>query len=555
MMRCAAYARFSSELQRKTSIDDQMAVVRRYAREQKWDVIESHVYKDEAVSASSIEGRPGLEALLEAAAMRPLPFDVLLVDDSSRVARDLADALRLMQRLRFSGVRVIYISQQIDSHNEQAETLIAMHGIVDSLFLKELGKKTRRGLAGQLSRGYATGGRTFGYRTEKVLDPSGKPDCEGNPASLGHSIAVDVEEAIVVRRVFERYASGVGIGTIVEELNHSGAAGPRGQRWCYSSVRRTLNNERYRGQQVWGQKTYERRPGSRRKVARTVQRSEWRIKERPDLLIVPDELWNRVQARFADVSSSVRRQPGSNLLRGRNGAVHSRHLFSGVMRCSMCGGAMGVVAGGHGSPRYGCQRSWRNGRAACTNRLTVRAKVADAELLSGLQARLKHVDTLTYVTEAVSTHLTALLDDGPRRLNELSTKRTEVKRSLTNLMDSLEKLGPTSDLVQRVRSRQIELASLEQELESIHEPCGAKLSVIPSWVRRQLADVGDLLQDEPQRVKAHLRRIGLRFAVSPIHDEGRPFLQVTGTADLLGAIFERQFDFPATGRSRPGSAQ
>jgi site-specific DNA recombinase len=70
MMRCAAYARFSSELQRKTSIDDQMAVVRRYAHEQKWHVIESQVYKDEAVSGVSMEGRHGLKALEEAASMR-----------------------------------------------------------------------------------------------------------------------------------------------------------------------------------------------------------------------------------------------------------------------------------------------------------------------------------------------------------------------------------------------------------------------------------------------------------------------------------------------------
>jgi site-specific DNA recombinase len=164
-----------------------------------------------------------------------------------------------MRRLRFMGVRVIYISQQIDSDHEQAETLIAMHGIVDSLYLKELGKKTRRGLAGQLSRGYATGGRTFAYRTEKVLDPSGKQDSEGNPAALGHTITVDPGEAAVVLDIFERYASGVGIGTIVEQLNRSNTRGPRGEPWRYNSVRRVLHNERYRGQQVWGQKTFERR--------------------------------------------------------------------------------------------------------------------------------------------------------------------------------------------------------------------------------------------------------------------------------------------------------
>src|SRR6185503_14626139 len=130
VMRAAAYARFSTDMQRETSIDDQLATARRYATAQGWTVLDAHVYTDAAVSGASLE-RPGIQAMLAAAARRPLPFDVLLVDDSSRVSRDLADAVRVMQQLRFLGVRVVYISQGIDSANEQAETLVAVHGMVD----------------------------------------------------------------------------------------------------------------------------------------------------------------------------------------------------------------------------------------------------------------------------------------------------------------------------------------------------------------------------------------------------------------------------------------
>jgi len=90
------------------------------------------------ISGSSIDGRPGLQALLAAAEQTPRPIDVLLVDDSSRVSRDTADAIRIMQRLKFCGIRVIYISQNFDSANEQAETLVAVRGMVDSLYLREM---------------------------------------------------------------------------------------------------------------------------------------------------------------------------------------------------------------------------------------------------------------------------------------------------------------------------------------------------------------------------------------------------------------------------------
>src|SRR3954464_8599276 len=103
-----------------------------------------------------------------------------------------------MQQLRFLGVRVIYLSQNIDSASEQAETLIAVHGVVDSLYLRELSKKTKRGLAGQLERGFATGSSTFGYRTLPVYDPTGKNDAHGHRAILGKRIEIEAAEAAVV---------------------------------------------------------------------------------------------------------------------------------------------------------------------------------------------------------------------------------------------------------------------------------------------------------------------------------------------------------------------
>src|SRR6185436_5928039 len=107
-MRTAAYARFSSDLQRDTSIDDQLRTCREYAQRQGWEWQGACVYTDAGISGSSIEGRAGLQNALTAAASLPRPFDVMLVDDSSRVARDLPDALRVLQRLTFAGIRVIY---------------------------------------------------------------------------------------------------------------------------------------------------------------------------------------------------------------------------------------------------------------------------------------------------------------------------------------------------------------------------------------------------------------------------------------------------------------
>ncbi len=98
-----------------------------------------------------------MKNLLEAATAAAHPIDVILVDDTSRLSRKLADSLRIFDQLRFSGVRLIFVSQGIDTDSEQAEVLLATHGIVDSLYIQELAKKTHRGVEGRALQGSIQG--------------------------------------------------------------------------------------------------------------------------------------------------------------------------------------------------------------------------------------------------------------------------------------------------------------------------------------------------------------------------------------------------------------
>ena len=118
------------------------------------------------------------------------PAAILIDNATDLQSAALAAAITAPVRtLKFCGIRTIYISQQIDSDNEQAETLLTVHGLVDGLYIQELSKKVKRGLLGQLDRGYHTGSRTYGYRTTPVYDPSGKRDVDG-PVMVGKQITI-----------------------------------------------------------------------------------------------------------------------------------------------------------------------------------------------------------------------------------------------------------------------------------------------------------------------------------------------------------------------------
>jgi site-specific DNA recombinase len=178
-LRCAAYARYSTDKQNPLSISDQIRKCKEFAVSQGWDFLEGHTYHDEAITGATDE-RTGLASLLRAASEPVRPFDVVLVDDTSRLSRKIADSLRTCEQLKFTGIRVVYVSQGIDTESEQAELLLATHGIVDSLYIRELAKKVHRGVEGLALRGLHTRGRCFGYRSVPVEDPT-RTDTYGRP--------------------------------------------------------------------------------------------------------------------------------------------------------------------------------------------------------------------------------------------------------------------------------------------------------------------------------------------------------------------------------------
>lgn len=161
--------------------------------------------------------RDGLKHLIAAAKSLPRPFDVILVDDTSRLSRNVGDASRIREQLGFVGVRIIAVSQGIDSQDEQSEVLFDVHALVDTLYIKELGKKTHRGLEGLALRGYHTGGNCYGYCNVRV---------EG-----GVKLEVNESEAMIVRRIFEMAAAGSSLKKIAKTLNLERifASAPEGQ--------------------------------------------------------------------------------------------------------------------------------------------------------------------------------------------------------------------------------------------------------------------------------------------------------------------------------------
>ena len=376
MTRVALYARYSSDNQREASIEDQLRICREQAKREKWKIVGT--YKDAGISGASMILRPGIQALLQDA--QAGQFDIVLAEALDRISRDQADVATFYKHLKFAGVPIVTLSE-----GEISELHVGLKGTMNALFLKDLAAKTHRGIRGRVADGKSGGGLCFGYNVIKQLDARGDPirgDREINEA-----------EANVVRRIFREFAAGVGPRTIARTLNEEGVPGPAGKLWSDTTIRGhvkrgtgLVNNELYIGRLIWNRLRYIKDPSSGKRVSRLNPKSEWIIKDVPELRIVDDELWHSVRVRqgeiaekFANVTEAVRNHHKKNRL---NGTRRPKSLLSGLVFCGCCGGPYSL----RGADRFACSNHISKG--ACSNSRTIPREDLEARVLSGLKDRM-----------------------------------------------------------------------------------------------------------------------------------------------------------------------
>ena len=407
-MRAVIYARYSSDLQREASIEDQIEVCRRYAEAQEWTVVE--YYTDAAISGAS-RFRPGFQKLMADASQGR--FDVVISEAIDRLGRRLADTADLQDQLAFQRIRLY-----TPSIGEITPIHVAVMGMMAQMALKDLGEKTKRGQLGRVLKGRVPAGIAYGY---KAADGGG----EGRGKRT-----IDPEEACVVRRIFTEFAGGKSPEAIARDLNREGVAGPGGRLWANTTLRGQLdrgtgilNNGLYRGVIEWNRCAYTKNPKTGKRVARPNPAERWERVEVPELRIVEEELWLRLKAR----QEALRQAMGKASTRNKGGdgnrlnqAHRPRFLLSGLLRCGCCQGPYAIAA----RDRYAC--STRKQKGTCDNRLAIARQEIEARVLDGLKERLLAPDL-------VAAFVQAYQEEAKRERDALKAERAQRERKAAEL--------------------------------------------------------------------------------------------------------------------------
>lgn len=438
-MRACLYARYSTDHQSQNSIADQLRAGRERAAREGWQIVATHA--DEGVSgATPVALRPGGKALIaDALADR---FDVLIVEGLDRMTRDLAEQERIVKRLEHHGIRIIGTADGYDSQADGRKVLRIARGLINELYLDDLRKKTHRGLRGQFERGFAAGGRTYGYSS--VAEPG------------GHRVVIDEAQAQHVRWIFEQVAAGATLRSIVYSLNDRGVPSPRGNGWAASALvgnpkmgDGVLNNEIYIGRLVWNRRQWLKDPETGKRQAVPRPPAEWLVREAPELRIIDQALWDATRPK-----QLLRADPS----RGRPHGT----LFGGLLRCDVCGGPIIAV----NSVRYGCSAHKDKGPTACPSRVTWPRQELDRRLLAEVREDLLSPTALAEVHTTVRRLMAEMEGDQDRAVADARRRAGELDTEIGRIVDAIVAVGASEALATRLRAAEIERKALQATLDA-----------------------------------------------------------------------------------------
>lgn len=498
MQRCAIYARYSTDEQRATSIDDQVRRCRALAEQHGFEIQERMIFSDEAVTGTSkgISKRDGYRRLLDAIDAREC--DVVVTDEVSRLTRSVTEGGRLMESVDAVGIRFV-TADGIDTEREGWKLLWLMKLTTATHEIDATAHRTRRGMLGQLERGYQIAQTPFGYAPVKDVTPGGRV--------LGTHWLIDETAAGIVRQMYAWRRAGQSAAQIARHLNDIGVLPPGNRRakaapyWRPASVLRVLANTIYRGVFVWnGSDVTKHKAKKRRKPVESMPFL------RESLRIVPDEVWFAANPTFAMSCTRSYRPRGGG-----------KHLFSGLVRCGDCGAlctpSYGATGGTLHCPQ--CEVAYRTG--ARTQWIGYSSVAAAKEALRWMLNRVLSPgpvrDALHHRLEArLLARPEADIDRLQREHAEVERRLERIKQLMLNLHNSADAFMPEFNAALAARETIVlRLGQLQRAAKQIdRQSVKAQQGVDASSLINRLLDESDAAV-EPYKAKATLRRLLSRF--------------------------------------------
>lgn len=439
-MKIAAYCRVSTEKkEQQESLQHQKEFFTEFAQRNGHELV--RLYADEGISGTSLKKREEFKRLLKDAELGL--FQMVVVKDISRFARNTVDALQSVRKLKSMGINTLFLTANMDSMGDGEFTLTLFSAMAQEES-NNLSKRVKWGKRINAEKGRVPP-RVFGY--DKVDN---------------FTLAINPREARIVRKIFSLYTEqGLGCRTISMTLNRDGDKTKLGGEWNARGVRRVLVNPLYAG--VLVNHKYEIEDFLTGKQV-SIPEEEQFFHERPDWAIVTPEMFRRAQ----EIMASRRKQYDSGEP-FKEARYSSKHTFSTLIKCAHCGRSFTRKSYTYVNTRvyWRCVTNDQYTAEQCDNGVIL----DEGELIGELRGYFASLieDQDAFITSVLSSLDKQLPTEDPEqeqqaleaRRKKLLAKRDRYQEMYANDLLSME------ELKKKLGDMAGELAALDLDLEKI----------------------------------------------------------------------------------------
>ena len=480
-MNIAAYCRVSTDKSDQlNSLETQKEFFLEYTKRTGDNLIK--LYADEGISGTKIKNRMEFQRML-ADAEKGL-FDMVVVKDISRFARNTVDLLQSVRKLKSLGIETQFLTANMTSMGN-SEFVLTIFGALAQEESANTSKRIKFGKKMNAEKGRVPN-IVFGY--DKTIGDY-------------FNLSINENEAMAIRQIFQWYTEeGYGGSKIANMLNERGIKTKRGNNWSQNSVCRILTNEIYTGKIINGKEEIADFLTGQRKEK---NESEWFVTIRPELRIIEDEVFDKAQ----------------DILKGRHDSfkiTHERqsnkYLFSTLIKCKECGWSFRRTVRTYKNTYVRWVCSGHNGKGAdsCSNAVTV----DEEELIQALQEYFQEIlskkkKVINYVIKEFQRVYKAK-DENIEYEKQLNAELNKLRKSREKYMDMYtDDLISREELNEKIGGMRKEIERLENELKmvSYHLTKGEQLEAILNSTFKQLEDITDVHEMTNAQLKRLIQKI------------------------------------------------
>jgi DNA invertase Pin-like site-specific DNA recombinase len=518
LLRVLIYARYSTDDQNPHSIDAQIAYCKRFLRALGITDYELIVIQDVELSGE-LKQRPGIDQVWSG--IEACRWDLILVEDASRLYRHDSWAVDLVYRAVDKQMRVICINDSVDTADDQRVWIPKLKDATRShaqanQYTRD---RIRRAFEHLWAQGAAVGGLRPGYRRIATT-----PAAHGEKAKGPFFDEIDEKWALEIVSAFEQSANQDPPWKVAKYLTEKGvpkAANSTRMEWTEENVRSLIRETLYRGLDVYGETVWAKQLSTGKRNAQQSDAQKVLTREMSHLRIVSDELWHQANAAIDT------RRPCRDYLSGPDNPLFgvprdSRGLLTTLFKCGICGAPM--HKGGRGGRAYVCSAARKR---KCWNRATAEHELIENASKQIVREQLRSVD---HVVDEFLRRLTLLIGDRDSlccRADALTEKKKKLNLQISRLINIItNKTNPPGSVlrqIEKLEGRVRKIAGKRNQLKRLLS--GSMIPTRRDVMDRLEAMVTDLDADQMTAGVA-LRKVIRRI-------EAIPFLQFNSSVVVL----------------------